>query len=99
MPRRRCDMCNDVLPPHGFYIVRMDVFAEPSLPSVSSDELDEMDLPRTIDRLIEQMKHMSPQELQDQVHRRFEFRVCLGCQKKLLANPLGKPREARDGEN
>jgi len=92
-------MCNVVLPPHGFYIVRMDVFAEPSMPSVSSDELDEMDLERTIDRLIDQMKHMSPQELQDQVHRRFEFRVCLDCQKKLLANPLGKPRDARHGEN
>ena len=92
-------MCNDVLPPHGFYIVRMDVFAEPSMPSVSSDELDEMDLEHTIDRLIDQMKHMSPDELQDQVHRRFEFRVCLACQKKLLANPLGKPRDARHGEN
>ena len=92
-------MCNDVLPPHGIYIVRMDVFAEPSMPSVSSDELDEMDLQRTIDRLVEQMKHMSPQELQDQVHRCFEFRICLACQKKLLANPLGKPRESHQAEN
>ena len=69
------------------------------MPSVSGDELDEMDLERTIDRLIEQMKHMSPEELQDQVHRRFEFRICLACQKKLLANPLGKPRDPRHGEN
>ncbi len=101
MPTRRyrCDMCNDVLPPHGFYIVRMDVFAEPSVPDVSSDELDEMDLGRTMDKLIEQMKQMSPEELQDQVHRRFEYRVCADCQKKLLANPLGKPRELREGEN
>lgn len=92
-------MCNDVLPPHGFYIVRMDVFAEPSVPDLSSDELDEADLERTIDQLIEQMKHMSPEELQDQVHRRFEFCVCGECQKKLLANPLGKPRDQRAGEN
>ena len=92
-------MCNDVLPPHGFYIVRMDVFAEPSVPDVSSDELEEADLERTIDGLIEQMKNMSPDELQDQVHRRFEYRICLDCQKKLLANPLGKPRESRHGEN
>jgi hypothetical protein len=99
MPRRRCDMCDDVLLPHGFYIVRMDVFAEPSMPSVSGDELDEMDLEHTIDRLIEQMKHMSPDELQDQVHRRFEYCICMRCQKKLLANPLGKPRDARNGEN
>ena len=92
-------MCNDVLPPHGFYIVRMDVFAEPSMPSVSGDELDEMDLELTIDRLIEQMKHMSPDDLQDQVHRRFEFRICLECQKKLLNNPLGKPRDSHRGDH
>jgi hypothetical protein len=92
-------MCNDVLPPHGFYIVRMDVFAEPSVPDVSSDELEEADLERTIDQLIEQMKHLSADELQDQVHRRFEYRICSACQKKLLANPLGKPRDPRHGEN
>jgi hypothetical protein len=86
MPRHRCDMCNDVLPPHGFYIVRMDVFAEPSMPSVSSDELEEMDLEHTIDRLIEQMKHQTADEIQDQVHRRFEIRICLDCQKKLLSH-------------
>ena len=97
--RRRCDLCDDVLPPHGFYMVRMDVFAEPSVPPVTGDELDEMDPGRTMDKLIEQMKGMTPEELQDQVHRRFEFCVCGECQKKLLANPLGKPRDQRAGEN
>ena len=31
-------------------------------------------------------------DLQDQVHRRFEFKLCRPCQAKFLANPLGRPR-------
>jgi hypothetical protein len=85
MPRRRCNMCNDLLPPRGFYIVRMDIFAEPSTESITSYELEEMDLEKTIDQLIEQMKGMSADELQDQVHRRFELVICHDCQRNLLA--------------
>jgi hypothetical protein len=48
---------------------------------------------------MEQMKHMTAEELQDQVHRRFEFKVCRACQLRFLANPLGKPRVVREGKN
>jgi hypothetical protein len=45
------------------------------------------------------MRHMSEAELQDRVHRRFEYRICRGCQIRFLANPLGKPREKGVGGN
>lgn len=100
MPRRRrCELCNAILPSHGFYIVRIDVFAEPSMPAVSSDDLDEMDLDQTMKKLLKQMKHMSAEEIQDQVYRRFEYRICGTCQRKFLTNPLGKPRTSRAGRN
>jgi hypothetical protein len=38
------------------------------------------------------MKGMSADELQDQVHRRFEYKLCRVCQMRFLVNPLGKPR-------
>jgi L-fucose mutarotase/ribose pyranase (RbsD/FucU family) len=97
--RRRCELCNATLPPHGFYLVRIDVFAEPSMPAVSSQELAEMDLDATLDKLLRQMKKMSTDELQDQVHRRFEYCICAACHKLVLANPLGKPRRTRLGKN
>lgn len=97
--RRRCDLCNASLPPHGFYIVRIDVFAEPSMPAVSSEELEEMDLEQTMRTLLKQMKHMSAEELQDQIYQRFQYRICTECQKKFLANPLGKQRVRKTGEN
>jgi hypothetical protein len=97
--RRRCELCRCTLPPHGFYLVRIDVYAEPSLPDVDSDQLEEMDLDQTMKKLIAQMKHMSADDLQDQVHRRFEYALCADCQQVFLSNPLGKPRARKVGDN
>ena len=53
----------------------------------------------TVQKLIEQMQKLTPEEAQDQVHRRFEHKICPKCQRKFLANPLGKPRGRAIGEN
>ena len=45
------------------------------------------------------MEHASADELQDQVFRRLEFRLCRPCQMQFLANPLGKPRKLVNGRN
>ncbi|HEY8665563.1 MAG TPA: hypothetical protein VIL86_02810 [Tepidisphaeraceae bacterium] len=100
MPDRLlCDLCNTPMPPHAHYIVRMDIFADPSMPPLSTEELAEMDFDKTMKDLIDEMKHLSADDLQDQVHRRFEFRLCRKCQRQFLANPLGRPRRVRTGEN
>lgn len=100
MPKRaRCDRCNVLIPPHAHYVVRIDVFADPSMPEIDTGELEEMDFDETFRRLIEQMKQMSEQELQDQVHKRVEYRLCPRCQRAFLANPLGKPRRQRESHN
>ena len=90
--REHCALCDAILPTHGFYIVRTDVYAEPSLPPVSAEDLEELDPQTTIAQLMQQMKKMDADELQDQVHRRFEHKICATCQKQFLGNPLGKPR-------
>ena len=95
-----CDMCGRTIAPHAHYIVKMEIFADPAMPPISSEELQELDLERTMAELLEQMKGLSADDLQDQVHRSFEFRVCRACQMRLLANPLGKPRgEQKLGRN
>lgn len=97
--RVQCELCGVAVPPHAHFVVRIDVFADPSLPEMTTEELEEMDADQTFRDLIEQMKHMSADELQDAVHRRFEYKLCPACHKKFLANPLGKPRVTRAGEN
>lgn len=94
-----CDLCNKPVSPHGHYIVRMDVFADPQMPPVTADEMEEADYQNAMAELIEQMKGMSADDLQDQVHRRFEFKLCRPCQMRFLANPLGKPRQIRPAHN
>lgn len=101
-PRVTCDICGRVVPPHGHYVVKVEVYADPGMPAVGSDELEEMDLDAAMAELLEQMKGMSADELQDQVHRAFEYRICLPCQRGFIANPLGPPRRgtsASDGKN
>src|SRR5688500_5463279 len=90
-----CDLCDRRLIKHASYVVRIDVFADPSMPELSTEDLEEMDFDGTLAKLMAEMKSMTADDLQDGVHRRFEFRLCPACQRRFLANPLGKPREVR----
>ena len=94
-----CELCGRVVEIADSYVVRIDVFADPSVPPVTADQLQALDASATIAELMEQMKHLSADDLQDDVHRRFEYRLCRPCQRRFLANPLGKPREVRAGTN
>src|SRR3954468_13587264 len=97
MPERlRCNLCSREIAPHAHYIVRIEVFADPTVPPL--DTTQNAGEP-TYQELIEQMKHMSAEELQDQVHRSFFFTLCSECHPKFLANPLGKPRQRKVGAN
>lgn len=99
MDAAQCELCGREMETHESYVVRIDVFADPSIPSVGSDDLATIDFDAIAAELIEQMKHQSEDDLQDDVHRRFEYRLCRPCQRRFLANPLGKPREIRAGRN
>ena len=90
----RCDLCARDLPAHESFVVKMDVFADPSMPETSSDEIEAADFDKTLSAVLEQVQDMTADELQDGVHRHFEFRLCPGCHRRFLANPLGKPRGA-----
>ena len=88
-----CDLCGTEVDLHESYVVQIDVYAEPSMKPVTGEELAAIDFDETYAALMEQMKHMTADDLQDDVHRRFEYRICRPCQRRFLANPLGKPRE------
>lgn len=92
MHRLNCDLCNTPIPPHGHYIVKIEVYADPAMPPVDLEALEETDTAAQMQDLLEQMKHLNEDDLMDQVHRAFEFILCRACQRKFLANPLGKPR-------
>ncbi|MGE5608659.1 MAG: hypothetical protein ACM359_05370 [Bacillota bacterium] len=97
--RLLCDICGRTIPPHGHYVVRIEVFADPSIPAVSQEQIEEVDFEKALAELLAEMKDLSEEELQDQVHRQFEYRLCHDCQMKFLVNPLGKPRDRGEGRN
>ncbi len=100
MPERViCDLCDRPLPKHASYVVRLEAFADPTIPPLSTEELAEMDVDATLEQLMDEMKGMTADDLQDGVHRSFEYRLCPPCHRRFLANPLGKPRGVRVAEN
>jgi hypothetical protein len=88
-PRFICDRCGDTIPPHAHYIVKMQVYADPSLPSVTSDDLEEADYANRMAELLKEMEKMSVEQLEDAVHWQREYKICRQCQLQLIRNPLG----------
>lgn len=84
---------------HAYYIVKIEVFADPSLPSITAEELTRNDAGSDIAKLIAELNQYTTEELQDLVHKRFEYRLCRTCQLKFIANPLGFPRVEELGKN
>ncbi|HEV7299565.1 MAG TPA: hypothetical protein VGN72_09395 [Tepidisphaeraceae bacterium] len=99
VPQLTCHLCGVAIKPGAHYVVRIDVFADAEMPIVDIDGLADADMAKQMQSLLDQMKGMTADELQDDVHRRFEYRLCHACQRRVLANPLGTPRLRREGEN
>ena len=94
-----CDLCGRTVEPHAHYVVRIDVFADLATPPLSTEDAQEADFDQTMDHLLKQMEHLSAEDLQDQVFRRMEFKLCRSCQAQFLANPLRRPRQQEPGRN
>ena len=95
----RCDICDAVIPPHMHFIVRTDVYFNPEMPEITAEQLDKMDFDAEWKSIFAAMEKLSPEEAQDQVHRRFEHRICAKCHRDFLGNPLGKPRGSAEAIN
>ena len=90
-----CASCGKPLRPGGFFVVRVDVFADPTPEPIDTAALHAAGgagHAQTVAGLLAQMAGMTDDELQDAVARRFEYAVCPACQTLILANPLGLPR-------
>ena len=86
-----CHRCGAILTPGrgDFYLVRIDAVADPSGPNIPAEELEGLDPAEEIDRLIEQMRGLSEQELMDMVYRRMTIHLCGPCYRKWIDNPAG----------
>ena len=85
-----CHRCGAVLErgQGSFYIVRLEAFADPTPPDFDDHE-SVADLALEWERLLDQMRGMSEQELMDQVYRRMTLHLCAACYRKWIERPVG----------
>lgn len=86
-----CHRCGAILSPGdgSFYIIKIEAFADPTPPDLSSQDLSERDLLREIDDLIDDVNELSAQELMDQVYRKLTMLLCRRCYDSWITNPAG----------
>jgi len=95
-----CSICGRVVAIGDTYVVRIDVFADPSVAPVTTDAMDLIDDASQLPALLAELEKFSAQELEDQVFKRFEYRLCMMCRAEIMKNPLGLPRGKRvEGNN
>jgi hypothetical protein len=85
-----CQRCGTQLRPGegNFYVVRIEAFADPAPPNLTEADFAR-DIEAEIDRLLEQMRGMSQQELMDQVYRRVTLHLCGLCYRTWIEDPTG----------
>jgi hypothetical protein len=97
-----CDMCGKPLlaDEDVRYVVKLEIYAAYDPMELTEADL-EADHLEEISELVEEMKDMDPQELEDQVYKSFRFDLCPACQKQYIKDPLfrNSRRGIRFGEN
>ena len=68
--------------------MKIEVYADPTPPELSTSDLDEVDVDARVDDLLGQMASMSAEALEASVYKRFDFRLCRACQRAYVADPL-----------
>lgn len=88
-----CDRCGKplLIGERVRYLVRIEVKAAYDPLELTREDL-EGDLQAEIRRLIERMKEMDPQALEDQVYKSMSFDLCMACQRGFVGDPLARLR-------
>jgi len=89
MPRFICDRCGMTIPPHAHYVIKIEIYADPTLADISADDLEEADYAKRMSDLLKEMESLTQEQLEDAVHWQREFKICRPCQLHLIDNPLG----------
>ena len=86
-----CNRCGSLLEQGegAFYVVRIEAFADPTPPRLRPDDLHR-DLEGEIERLLDRLAELSPQEAMDQVYRRLVLVLCNPCYAGWIENPVGR---------
>ncbi|MHC4399039.1 MAG: hypothetical protein ACYTG0_05095 [Planctomycetota bacterium] len=85
-----CGRCGVELTPGAgdFFVVRIEALADPTPPSFSDEDL-RRDPRKEIERLLNQLRHLSAEEAMSQVYRRLILSLCNACYREWIEDPVG----------
>ncbi len=94
MIRYRCDACGQDLNRDGsnHFIVKIEAFAAAGGLEFTEEEL-ERDHAAEMEKLLDDLKRRSPDDIEDGVYRAFRYDLCTACHRRFLAESrpgLGK---------
>ena len=76
---RLCDNCGSQINPADVaYWVRLEIFASPEQPAITAEDI-ERDHTEEMEKLIEKMEEIGPEECEAQVYEAYRFVVCAAC--------------------
>ncbi len=89
-PQLLCRHCSRPLQPGrgAFYVVRVEAVADPSPPVFTPEDLAQ-DCALQINALLDRIRTLSEQDLEDQVHRQLAFLLCVRCYNRWIKDPTG----------
>jgi hypothetical protein len=84
-----CARCSKPLAPGrgGFYLVRIDAVADPSVPQI--EPLDDEEIARRIDALLKQLAGITHEDAMKQVIEHKTIYLCCACYRTWMDNPVG----------
>jgi hypothetical protein len=89
-----CDICHKVYDENDpKYIVKIEVFHAADTLSIEEEELFKTDFSEKIRELMEEMKNCDPEELMNDIYRRFSYTICRTCQRFYISDPMVAQRE------
>ena len=80
----------DLVPGKGnFFVVNIEAFADPTPASIDDTGAGQGDITQEIERIMEQLRGQSEQELMDQVYRKLTIFLCTACYQQWIEDPAG----------
>lgn len=82
--KQLCEFCGEELAkPEEAYRLKIEMFADPSPPEITREDLQGRDFEAEMRALIEQMAHLDPAEAEAEVYESYLFTLCGRCRKRL----------------
>jgi hypothetical protein len=79
------------------YVLKIQGYAAYDPLEITFEDL-EKDIEGEMARLLEVLKEKDPRELEDEVHREFQFDLCPACWRRYLRDPVAAARPGQERE-